>query len=338
VDEIETAINKLSKYAFPFKIESIDHSSGILHQIRAFFLYLHQYRKELNQFDFIYTRSLVCFFILGLFVKDKLVMDFRGLLSSESYFKNQSTVRFLFFRLLEKYTVLRAKRIQAVSKTLLEVLKVKNGSVVPSCVRLDSFFFSGSDRELIRKKFGIGTDIFVVTYLGGLSVWQETDLVIRSVSEFIKKNTSAYFFFFTKDTALARQKLEDGGIDLSRVLLKSLSRSEVSQHLSASDIGIILRRNNIVNRVASPIKVAEYLATGNMVLTTNYVGDLSASMKKAKVSTLVDLEQSDIVKKLLDLSKNHSFQIENREKMLRFAENHLTFDGNIETYINLYSD
>ena len=56
---------------------------------------------------------------------------------------------------------------------------------------------------------------------------------------------------------------------------KWLDHSEVYKTLSNCDYGILLREDKVTNRVASPVKFAEYLNAGLKVLISPNIGDFS---------------------------------------------------------------
>ena len=60
-----------------------------------------------------------------------------------------------------------------------------------------------------------------------------------------------------------------------RVKFLWLSTHEVGAYLSACDYGWLVRENTDTNRVASPVKFAEYLAAGLEVIISNELGDYS---------------------------------------------------------------
>ena len=75
---------------------------------------------------------------------------------------------------------------------------------------------------------------------------------------------------------------------------------------NASDIGVVCRKNDIVNRVASPTKIAEYMSTGNSVILTEGIGDYSKDLKDKKFA-IVKKDIPAFLKtelhELLDLSR-----------------------------------
>ncbi len=53
----------------------------------------------------------------------------------------------------------------------------------------------------------------------------------------------------------------------------SLPHDEVRGYINSCDVGLLLRRDHIVNKVSSPTKFAEFLACGLPVLTTPWAGN-----------------------------------------------------------------
>src|SRR4030042_1420126 len=56
----------------------------------------------------------------------------------------------------------------------------------------------------------------------------------------------------------------------------------------AADVGLLLRENSLTDRVASPVKFAEYLRCGLPVILTPYVGDFSALATAEGIGQIVD--------------------------------------------------
>ena len=62
------------------------------------------------------------------------------------------------------------------------------------------------------------------------------------------------------------------------------------KHLDACDYGFCLRSSSIINRVASPTKVLEYLARNVKPILTEYVGEFSSSLKEANLAEIIDID------------------------------------------------
>lgn len=114
------------------------------------------------------------------------------------------------------------------------------------------------------------------------------------------------------------------------VVLHSDPRGEIQYSLALADLGLLLRERNSVNRVASPVKFAEYLACGVPVLVSPGVGDCPDIVRRERVGYILDASvrlarmASEIV---ADLS---TLRIRCREVIAR------CFNG--YRYLNLYKD
>ena len=101
-----------------------------------------------------------------------------------------------------------------------------------------------------------------------------------------------------------------------RIVVDWLKPEDVYSVLNACDYGVLCREDSITNRVASPTKFAEYLASGLKILISERVGDYSnlvseneigEIIRKKTACSLVKLDADD--KKVL-----HSFGIQNFSK------------------------
>ena len=61
----------------------------------------------------------------------------------------------------------------------------------------------------------------------------------------------------------------------SRITALSVPRDAVMRYLVACDVSFIIRERRLMNRVASPVKFAEYLAAGLAIVASPEIGDMS---------------------------------------------------------------
>ncbi|MDB4202981.1 hypothetical protein N9767_01225 [Planktomarina temperata] len=225
-----------------------------------------------NHATHIYTRSIfdfLCVYFIKIFRKKKykIIHDFRGLISEESFMRNQSKYRRSILRYIEKFVYNRADILHAVSfnlETLLtsqESLKRKM-SVIPCCCEW---------RPLPLKKSSFKDLKFV--YAGSLAEWQNFDDIIEIYKsiEKIYENTSLTVLTF--DIEQATMKINEH--NLRNFFVKFVQHDYMQEELSKYDFGFLIRKNNIVNTVSSPIKFMEYLNAGVIPIMTPFVGDYS---------------------------------------------------------------
>ncbi len=178
---------------------------------------------------------------------------------------------------MERQAVLSADAVISASKALELHLKAKY-SVLPeqlwvvygSSVDTGRFVPSEEWRRETRARLGIDDDCLVFVYSGSLYSWQCIDETIELFSVIIHSGepTARLLILTSDDHAVIDRSRERTGLDNRTVLVHSVSYRDVPLWLCGADIGIALRHDTVVNRVASPTKVGEYLACGLPMITT----------------------------------------------------------------------
>ena len=111
-----------------------------------------------------------------------------------------------------------------------------------------------------------------VIYSGNAQVWQNVDMMLK----IIKKNLNAniHYTILTGDLNTFEKKIIDYGIDPNSITLKSVQPTELENYYKKSHYGFVLRDDILVNNVACPTKIVEYLNYGiiPIVLSEN-IGD-----------------------------------------------------------------
>ena len=158
----------------------------------------------------------------------------------------------------------------------------KNSILINSCLVDESFRFDETERIKIRKELKIRNDeVLLIFTSGGTANWQNNDMIIKLADKGIK--------------VLNLSKHE---INYKNVITKFVDYREVPNYLSAADIAFIWRDKSIVNKVASPVKVSEYLACGLPIIhncTVELINNVTNNGKDALcVKKLDDLTLSKI--------------------------------------------
>lgn len=155
------------------------------------------------------------------------------------------------------------------SKHYKEIYNFKQKfSVFPTIVDEKYFYISKSDRLEIRDKLKIENRT-VYIYSGGVHYWQNIDKIIRKFHEINMKNPNKYFFIIlTHEVKFVYDFCNKEKINLKNFYISKVPYIEVGKYLNASDYGVIIRDKNIINYVASPTKINEYLACGLRIVDT----------------------------------------------------------------------
>ena len=170
-------------------------------------------------------------------------------------------------------------------------------------------------------------------YSGGLSVWQKIDTIIGLMKRIGDAEASIHFRFLTKDLETLKRKCAEAGLEDSRWSVKSCKQSEVAEELAKADCGIIFRDDILVNRVASPIKIGEYLSAGLGVIASPCIGDVGRCLAGQDFACLID--ERTPVEKVVAFIKG--MNLEKRAKAVRWAQDHLSYEGSRATILEMFS-
>lgn len=215
----------------------------------------------------------------------KYVFDYHGVVPEESVFDGYCTVRdkkYNYQKRIEKFALEHAKSIVCVSnsfkKYLMDTfaLKDKQIYVVPCCINEEDVEFDLNVRNKIRQELNI-CNRKIIIYAGSITKYQCIEEMIWLFSEILKKDKSFYFIFLCaySNYPVAEKVFEKYRINKADYYIGSVSHEDVKKYYGASDFGIIIRENHLLNRVASPTKIAEYLSCGLPIIGTNCIGDIN---------------------------------------------------------------
>lgn len=251
----------------------------------------------------------------------ELVFDCRGAVPFEIQQRPfVAPVYRAFLGYFEHRAVKRSDKVMCVSRSLCEYIAKRHGSikaaVVPCCVDQEQFRFDASSRVEIRRMIGVKPDSIVLAYAGGLSHWQRIDDIAEVFGKLKKLSDRFNFIVLSNEPDKAKRKFGRVVGDQTQLTTIGVPHRDVAKYLSAADVGIILRDDTLMNQVASPVKVAEYLACGLKVLLSTGVGDYSTVLPHASTAMVVaqDLSNIEEIGKLLlecdfDAERNRAIEM-----------------------------
>lgn len=209
------------------------------------------------------------------FYQGKIVLDIHGVVPEEVRFFGGNRVSYIFMSLVEKI-IFRKKNIIVVCVTnamcnhFKKKYKKFKGKFLVFSIFPEHLIETASKIEGDNLK--TDDNSITVLYSGGNALWQKVDLMLSV----IEKNQAANikYIILTKDIQEFRNKIEKRTINLDNLLLKSVSPHELSEYYKKADYGFILRDDNVVNKVANPTKLVEYLFYGIIpIVTSPSIGD-----------------------------------------------------------------
>src|SRR5690606_12687918 len=123
----------------------------------------------------------------------------------------------------------------------------------------------------------------VITYCGSMAWYQLPQQALRIFRAIAASEPRAHILAVTTQPDVMRRELAAAQIDDRQASVLSVPPPDVSQYLAAGDLGLLLRDDTVVNRVASPVKFGEYLAAGLPVIISEGVGDYSDAVRRHRL-------------------------------------------------------
>ena len=226
---------------------------------------------------------------------NKMIFDCHGTQADEWIVWNpgiKGKIISRILRKLEKWVVYKSDLIITVTNNQYTCWKKKKGNhIVLPMLPSDYFFDTHNYRDKIRREIGFSDEDIVFVYSGGNQKWQmckETIYIFKLIQTRIK---NAKLMILSTKTEYFLELLKENQID--NAIVKSISYEEMPQYLDACDYGFCIRENNIINHVASPTKVLEYLSRNVKPILSPYVGEFSTILPQNNLACVVDLNNMD---------------------------------------------
>ncbi|MCX7015422.1 MAG: glycosyltransferase [Candidatus Sumerlaeota bacterium] len=160
--------------------------------------------------------------------------------------------------------------------------KPEKVAVTPLCIDENLFYFDERTRRECRARLG-WSDSVVLAYSGHRQKWQLPDQMMRNIRMLLERIPRARAALLSTKPEAFRDDLNALPSDVRpRCEIRSFPHAEVGRALMAADVGLLFRKNDLVNRVACPTKALEYLGSGLALLCTEGIGDISGLVREQK--------------------------------------------------------
>lgn len=227
---------------------------------------------------------------------------------------------------LEKECILKSSFRIAVSQAMIDLWKkeyeyASNKHVVIPCT-LNAYFERTliDDEQILttRKKIGLKKEDIVYIFSGSVAGWQSLHMLKEFMAPVLSANKNAKLLFLTHANENIRSFRNEF---YEQIFCFELKPEEVAEILIAADHGLLIREQSSTNKVASPVKFAEYLACGLKVIISENLGDYSDFIQKhdaGSIFTKFNKEAKMIPmtekKRLRELALKHFTKKEYREQ------------------------
>lgn len=239
-----------------------------------FFVHFKLITEEIKRARFIYCHSVINLFkVFPVMDFSKLILDVHGVVPEEHKFMGKSLYYHLF-NVVERRAINYAHKIIHVTKAMENHFQNKyNFENIAERSLVFPIFESLAVTKNIEKW---SESEFDCVYAGGTQAWQNIDMMMGLINNKEKDGKERYNVFLPELQVPMFKKKFSAVIDNAGIKVGSLSKEQVINVLMESHLGFILRDEILVNRVACPTKLIEYLECGVIpIIHHENIGDFS---------------------------------------------------------------
>ncbi len=214
----------------------------------------------------------------------KKIIDLHGAVPEEFELQGDNE-NAKYFNRVEEYVLQNVNSIIVVTNAMQQHIENKYlGLIAAEFITLPIFQEIKSD---FSEKPLIGGKPLII-YSGGLQKWQQVSKMINAITKTINEY---YFRFFCPEPKLIIEEFSDEIKINPSLFVGSKNLQDLMIDYQESHYGFILREDIVVNHVACPTKLIEYLAMGVVpIVDCEKIGDFSEmGMKYVYLHDLLDL-------------------------------------------------
>lgn len=229
------------------------------------------------------------------------------------------------------------------AKTEMESWKALQGrklsiEVIPCCADLELFSSSRVDqaeKDLLKKKLGIGSGDLVISYLGSIGTWYMLDEMLDFFKQLSSSRPDAKFLFITPDDEqMILRKVAEKKIPKEQVIIRPADRRSVPLFLSLSDLSLYFIRPFYSKKASSPTKTGEIMAMGIPLITNTGIGDSDLMLSACNAGMLISDFNSAEYKRIIE-------QIDvllalDKKKIQEAAKNYFSLEEGVKKYAAVY--
>jgi glycosyltransferase involved in cell wall biosynthesis len=259
-------------------------------------------RKEKNYIFYgITVFEIIIAFTANIFKPRTIVFWVQGLIDQEDYLSNNKKIRFYIFKLLLILSLKVSNKLVLVTNEMHQVLINQYGLnsnkeyLVLNCISRVTY----NQAKKIKNS---------LCYIGGLSKWQNVDKILIFYNKLLSKKNDYTLHIATFDHGEARKLIDtfvDNKFKKNIKLYTIKETTEVASFLSKMEFGFLIRDNILLNNVASPIKLAEYLSCGVNPIISDSLTEFERLIEESNCGIVIKNQNFDVaIKKIISFTPN----------------------------------
>lgn len=242
-----------------------------------FFLHILTVINILKKAELIYVHSIINLLKVHFFYSpNKTILDIHGVVPEEHLLVGKKFESILY-NIVERKAILNCKLLIHVTKAMLKHYNRKyQVDISMRSIVLPIFDFTDDNFNGVQHLKFKG-EHFRVVYAGGMQQWQNIELMVSLVRKNIQSNTASsfeFFFCFPPSAISSFKSLYPDIVSSKNVSVASFSKEEMREFLATCHLGFVLRDEILVNQVACPTKLIEYMQYGVVpIVLSKKIGD-----------------------------------------------------------------
>lgn len=197
------------------------------------------------------------------YLRDKLIVDLHGIVPEETLFLGKPNwARVL--GLVERSAINNSRLIVVVTQRMADhLLRKYSGRINPARIfLLPNVEFGQETTQRLSSEPRMPDKVRLI-YAGTVGNWQKTDLMLQTLDRITSLHPRLTASLYVHQASVTQ--LQEGLMRLGlngRVIVGSLRHNEILKEYAKMDAGFVLRDDILLNQVAMPTKLAEYMSHG----------------------------------------------------------------------------
>ncbi|MGB5894930.1 MAG: glycosyltransferase [Ignavibacteriaceae bacterium] len=175
----------------------------------------------------------------------------------------------------------------------------------------------------------------VLVYSGSCAIWQNSFELKKLFTQALNIFDDVIFKIISYEPDKFQNLFSADSALLDKINIDSVEPQKVKDELRKCNCGILLRENNLINNVSSPLKFAEYLAAGLPVLLSEGIGDTESIINEYNVGVVIKNNNYIVaLKELKQLLNDKDLY----HRCLRIADKEFNIDFSFKQYQEIYDE
>ena len=224
--------------------------------------------KYIKNAKLIYVHSIYNYWKLIPFVKNtnnaQIILDAHGAVPEEVNFTNKKIQSYIY-NIIEKLAFERINFCITVNKAMenhfsVKYNKYKGNFIVFPILSINVFNDMDFNINELKISLNINSDNVVFIYSGNTQKWQNIQMMLEKIKDL--KSEKYKFIILTKEINTFQKLLLKFKVDTENVILKNILPEKLAAYYQIAHYGFVLRDEHVLNKVACPTKLVEYLYYG----------------------------------------------------------------------------